>query len=127
LSYTELGKKYHMDPRTAKRYAESLQKPEYTLTGPRPTKLDPYKQKIDQWLEEAPYSSVRILEKLQEEGFEGKYSMVKEYMRGKKMDFERESNGAIRDNAWETRTDGRGFLRITWCMRMGSGGSCTAS
>ena len=28
LSYTELGKKYHMDPRTAKRYADSPQKPE---------------------------------------------------------------------------------------------------
>ena len=86
LSYTELGKKYHMDPRTAKRYAESPQRPEYTLTGPKPTKLDPYKQKIDQWLEEAPYSAVRILEKLQEEGFDGKYSIVKEYVRGKKMD-----------------------------------------
>ena len=23
MSYTELGKKYHIDPRTAKRYAES--------------------------------------------------------------------------------------------------------
>ena len=64
LSYVELGKKYHMDPRTAKRYAESPQKPEYTLTGPKPTKLDAYKQQIDQWLEEAPYSAVRILEKL---------------------------------------------------------------
>ena len=31
LSYVELGRKYHMDPRTAKRYAESPQKPEYTL------------------------------------------------------------------------------------------------
>ncbi len=50
LSYTELGRKYHMDPRTAKRYAESPQKPAYTLTGPKTTKLDPYKQKIDQWL-----------------------------------------------------------------------------
>ena len=44
LSYVELGKKYHMDPRTAKRYAESPQRPEYTLTGPKPTKLDGYKQ-----------------------------------------------------------------------------------
>ncbi len=88
LSYTELGKKNHMDPRTAKRYAESPQKPSYTLTGPKPTKLDPYKQKIDQWLAEAPYSAVRILEKLQEEGFEGKYSIVKEYVRGKKMDLD---------------------------------------
>ena len=88
LSYVELGKKYHMDQRTAKRYAESPQKPVYTLTGPKPSKLDAYKQQIDQWLEEAPYSAVRILEKLQEQGFEGKYSIVKEYVRGKKMDLE---------------------------------------
>ncbi len=38
LSYVELGRKYHMDPRTAKRYAESPQKPEYTLSEPKPTK-----------------------------------------------------------------------------------------
>ena len=88
LSYVELGKKYHIDQRTAKRYAESLQRPEYTLTGPKPTKLDKYKQLIDEWLEEAPYSAVRILEKLQEQGFEGKYSIVKEYVRGKKMDLD---------------------------------------
>ena len=56
LSYVELGKKYHIDPRTAKRYAESPQKPEYTLSEPKPTKLDPYKQIMDEWLEEAPYS-----------------------------------------------------------------------
>ena len=42
LSYVELGRKYHMDPRTAKRYAESPQKPEYTLSEPKPTKMDPY-------------------------------------------------------------------------------------
>lgn len=88
MSYVELGKKYHMDPRTAKRYAQSPQKPEYTLTQPKPTKLDAYKQQIDQWLEEAPYSAVRILEKLQEQGFDGKYSIVKEYVRGKKMDLD---------------------------------------
>lgn len=29
LNYAELGKKYYMDPRTAKRYAPSPQKPEY--------------------------------------------------------------------------------------------------
>ena len=51
-------------------------------------KLDPYKQQIDQWLEEAPYSGVRILEKLLEQGFEGTYSIVKGYVRGKKIDLE---------------------------------------
>ena len=60
-SYVELGRKYHMDPRTAKRYAESPQKPEYTLSEPKPTKMDPYKQIVDECLEEAPYSALRIL------------------------------------------------------------------
>ena len=87
MSYTELGRKYNIDPRTAKRYAEADQKPEYKLTEPKPSKLNPYKKQIDQWLEEAPFSAVRILEKLQEQGFDGRYSIVKEYVRGKKMDF----------------------------------------
>jgi transposase len=64
------------------------QRPEYTLTEPKPTKLDEYKQQVDLWLEEAPYSAVRVLEKLTEQGFTGKYSMVKEYVGGKKKDME---------------------------------------
>jgi len=88
MSYKEIGKRHHVDPRTAKKYAESPQKPEYTLTSPKPNKLDAYKQQVDLWLEEAPYSAVRILEKLQEQGFDGKYSIVKEYVRSKKMDLD---------------------------------------
>jgi len=88
MNYTSLSKKYHIDPRTAKKYAESPQRPEYTLTVPKPTKLDEYKQQVDLWLEEAPYSAVRILEKLVEHGFDGKYSIVKEYVRCKKMDMD---------------------------------------
>ena len=85
LSYVELGRKYHMDPRTAKRYAESPQKPEYTLSEPKPTKMDPYKQIVDEWLEEAPYSALRILEKLREMGFDGGYSIVKAYVSSRKI------------------------------------------
>ena len=88
MNYTELGRKYHMDPRTAKRYAESPQRPEYALSERKPSKLDAYKNQIDLWLEEASYSAVRILEKLQEQGFDGRYSIVKEYVRSKKMDLD---------------------------------------
>ena len=88
MSYTEIGKKYHIDPRTAKKYAELPQRPEYTLTEPKATKLDAYKQQMDAWLEEAPYSAVRILEKLTEQGFDGKYSIVKQYVKCKKMDLD---------------------------------------
>jgi len=88
MNYTELGRKYNIDPRTAKKYAKSPERPEYTLTAPKPRKLDDYKQQVDLWLEEAPYSAVRILEKLTEQGFDGKYSIVKEYVRSKKMDMD---------------------------------------
>lgn len=88
LSYAEIGRKHHIDPRTAKRYAESATRPEYMLTEPKPSKLDAYRQQIDIWLEEAPYSAVRILEKLVEQGFDGKYSIVKEHVRSKKKDLE---------------------------------------
>lgn len=55
LSYTEIARKYHIDPRTAKKYAESEIKPVYNLSNPKPSKLDPYKEQIRLWLEEAPY------------------------------------------------------------------------
>ena len=32
----------------------------YQLTGPKPSKLDPYKHQIDVWLNEAPYRAAHI-------------------------------------------------------------------
>lgn len=48
--------------------------------------MDPYKQIVDEWLEEAPYSALRILEKLREMDFDGGYSIVKAYVSSRKMD-----------------------------------------
>jgi len=84
LSYTAIGEKYNIDWRTAKRYAQSEHKPTYELTEPKRSKLDPYKGQIDEWLEEAPYSAVRILEKVQEMGSDSKYTIVKQYVATKK-------------------------------------------
>jgi transposase len=84
LSYTEIARKYNIDPRTAKKYAESETRPVYSLSSTKPSKLDPYKEQIAVWLEEAPYSAERILEKIQEQGFEGGHSIVREYVRNKK-------------------------------------------
>ena len=84
LSYSELGRKYNVDRRTAKKYAHSETRPEYVLTDSKPSKLDPYKAQIKIWLEEAPYSAMRIWEKIKEHGFDGSYTVVKQYVRGKK-------------------------------------------
>ena len=86
LSYTEIARKHHIDPRTAKKYAESDTKPVYTLTSPKPSKLDPYRHLIDMWLEEAPYSAVRIHEKLIEQGCDCKYTIVRQYVAARKAD-----------------------------------------
>ena len=84
LGYSELGRKYNIDRRTAKKYAGSDSRPEYVLTESKPLKLDPYKRQIMIWLEEAPYSAMRIWEKVKEQGFDGSYSVVKHFVRGKK-------------------------------------------
>ena len=84
LSYAELARKYNIDRRTAKKYAESHSRPEYVLTDAKPSKLDPYKPQIMIWLNEAPYSAMRIWEKIKEQGFDGSYTIVKHFVRGKK-------------------------------------------
>lgn len=88
LSYTEIGKKHNIDWRTAKKYAHSLSKPEYQLTAPKPSKLDPYKEQIDLWLEEAPFSAVRIMEKLEEIGCKCKYTIIRTYVASKKKELD---------------------------------------
>lgn len=84
LSYKEIGSKHNIDWRTAKKYAKSEHKPTYELTEPKGSKLDPYKDTIDLWLEEAPYSAVRIQEKLEELGSDCKYTIVRTYVATKK-------------------------------------------
>jgi transposase len=84
LSWKEIGKKHNIDWRTAKRYGESEKKPRYERKEGKKSKLDPYKEKIDVWLEEAKYSAVRIEEKLKEVGYTGKYTIIREYVKKKK-------------------------------------------
>jgi transposase len=88
MSYTDISKKYHIDPRTAKKYAESDTRPKYVLSNAKSSKLDPYKEQITVWLEEAPYSAERILEKIREQGFPGGHSIVREFVRNKKEQFD---------------------------------------
>ena len=84
LSYAEIGRKHHIDPRTAKKYAESEEVPKYTLKQKRPSKPDPYKDYIDALLEEDNYSAALILERIRERGCQCGYTIVKDYVSQKK-------------------------------------------
>ncbi len=83
LNYTEIGRKHGIDPRTAKKYSQSEKKPEYK-SRPNKSILDPYKERIDELLHEAPFSAVRIEELISEQGYEGKYTIVRQYVSSKK-------------------------------------------
>ena len=86
LTYTEIGRKHHIDPRTAKKYAESNSVPKYAARKKRPSKLDPHKDFIYMLLEEDNYSAALILEKLHERGCQCGYTIVKDYVSSKKKD-----------------------------------------
>ena len=51
------------------------------LPGHRPSKLDPYKSDILGMLERHPFTARQIYQKIREEGFDGKYTIVKDYVR----------------------------------------------
>jgi transposase len=80
LSPAQIGRELHLDPRTVARcLAQNRFLPRKTTK--RPSKIDPFKNAIFHMLETHPYSAIQILQRIREEGFEGGYSILKEYVR----------------------------------------------
>jgi len=67
------------DERTVLRWIEEGQYRQ-RKSAPRPSKLDPYKPHIARWLETYPYSSVQVLQRLRELGYQGGLSILKDYV-----------------------------------------------
>lgn len=89
-NYAELGRQYEADYRTVKSaYELACQKknklPSVKKTSTRKSKLDPFKLIIEEKLELgcSAYSIFKFIEK---KGFEGKYTIVKEYCRNLRKD-----------------------------------------
>jgi len=83
-NYTALGKRYGCDYRTVKRYYE--QNPNEEKAKPkRPSKLDPYRQIIE---EKAmiPATARSIYEFIKKQGYEGKYTILKDYCKSLKVE-----------------------------------------
>jgi transposase len=80
LTPTQIARELELDPRTvAKWLAENRFVPRKSTK--RSSKLDPFKSSILQMLETHPYSAIQILQRIREEGFEGGYTIIKDYMR----------------------------------------------
>jgi len=80
LKVERIARTLGLDRRTvAKWLAEPRFRPRQST--PRASKLDPYKSRIRQWLEAHHYSARQVFQRLREDGFEGSYTIVKDYVR----------------------------------------------
>ena len=80
LKAEQIARELGLDGRTVARWIdEPRYRPKQSIQ--RASKLDPYKAQILQWLESHDYSAQQIFQRLQEDGFDGGYSIVKEYVR----------------------------------------------
>jgi transposase len=81
LSYAEIGRLIGRDWRTVKRYLTEGAQPVYRRRR-APSKLDPFKPLVDQWLTREPrLKATRIHQDLQRDyGFEGNYQTVRRYV-----------------------------------------------
>ena len=72
--------------RTAKKYMQSTTPPHYKERLSKPIKLDPFKDYIKGRLEHFPLNARKLFEEIQEKGYDGKYTLVKEFVRPIKHD-----------------------------------------
>jgi transposase len=80
LKAGQIATKLGLDARTV---AAWLQKKRFQpkQSANRASKLDPYKRDIVSMVERYPYSAVQIYQKIREQGFDGGYTIVKDYVR----------------------------------------------
>ena len=81
LNVTQIATHLELHPDTVSTWlARSRYQPRQTK-DPRPSKLDPFKTQIAQWLEHYPYSAQQIYQKLKPLGFHGGYTILKDHIR----------------------------------------------
>jgi transposase len=78
LSITEIAKKTGYNRRTVRKYLRSDVPPIAERRSPKASKLDDYKDYIIQRLNSYPLTASRIYHEIQEKGFTGKYTIVKD-------------------------------------------------
>jgi transposase len=80
LSFNQIAAELGIDPETVAKYARA-EKFVPRMGGKRASKLDAFKPMITRLLERHPYSATQLLQKLRAEGYEGGFSILKEYVR----------------------------------------------
>jgi transposase len=80
LKCTQIASKLNLDQRTVDKWLKENQFRQRKATQ-RHSKLDAFKDDIVRMLETHPYSAVQIFQRITDDGFDGGYTIVKEYVR----------------------------------------------
>lgn len=84
ISVSELSRKYKIDRQIVKKYLESAEAPKSSTKKSVQSKLEPYKDKINELIQLGK-SSYRIYDIIKELGYDGKLSLIKDYMKAEKL------------------------------------------
>jgi len=77
-----IARKLGIHRNTVKKYLQSPEAPQYRKRSNKPSLLDPYKQIIQDYLQQEPYSAMWLLERIRHQGYTGCYELVKQYASG---------------------------------------------
>lgn len=80
LTVTQTAQALGLDPRTVAYWSDAEYRPRAHTAARRASKLDPFKGQIVRWLDSHPYSAQQILQRLRELGFDGRRSIVQDYV-----------------------------------------------
>src|SRR6202521_4376850 len=80
LAISQTARALGVHPRTVAKWLATAQyRPR--ASAPRASRLDPFKAQAVRLLETHPYSAQQIFQRLREAGFDGGYTIVKDYVR----------------------------------------------
>jgi len=82
LSISEIARQTSYDRKTIRKYINSETPPMRKEQPRKSGKLDPFKDYILSRLNEHPFSAMRLYREVQDQGFTGKYGIVKNFIRG---------------------------------------------
>lgn len=80
LRYSQIANKLGLDQRTVAIWANE-KKYRARKSAQRKSKLDPFKDHIIQMLEKHPYTAQQIYQRIKEDGFKGRITIVEDYVR----------------------------------------------
>jgi transposase len=80
LTIEQIARELHLNARTVARWL-AADKFRQRRTPPRASKLDPFKPQIVRWLQSHPYTAAQVFLRLREEGFNGRITIVKDFVR----------------------------------------------